>query len=140
MMPLMESTLLLIVVLAGVYFLVLGLMSLAVPDRASRFLLGFAGSQAKHYAEMLIRLVVGAAFVLRAPEMRFPEVFHAAGWVVIVTTACLLLVPWRWHRRFAQHSVPQALRYIRWIGVASLALGGAIFWAALGNGAASRMG
>jgi uncharacterized protein YjeT (DUF2065 family) len=136
MMSLMESILLSVVVLAAVYFLVLGLMSLAVPDRASRFLLGFAGSQAKHYAEMLIRLIVGAAFVLRAPEMRFPEAFHAAGWVVIVTTVCLLLVPWRWHRRFAQRSVPQAVRYIRWIGAASLVLGGVILWAALANGAA----
>ena len=112
-----------LVVLAGAYFIGLGGLSLFAPHRASRFLLGFAASPAKHYAEMAARLVVGGALVLQAPRMSFPGAFHLFGWVLVVTTACLLLVPWQWHRRFAERVVPAATRYITLVGMVSLALG-----------------
>ena len=125
-----------VVVLAALYLLALGAASLVVPARASRFLLGFAASQSVHFAELLLRLVVGAALVFFAPHMSFSGAFIFFGWVLLVTTACLLLVPWRWHRRFTQHAVPHATRYIRLIGVASLAFGG-LMLAAVSRGSAT---
>ena len=125
-----------IVVLAALYFLALGAASLVAPSRASRFLLGFASSQPVHFAELLLRLVVGAALVVSAPRMLLSGAFNFFGWVLLVTTACLLLVPWRWHRRFAQHAVPQATRYITLLGVVSLGIGGIIL-AAVSRGSAS---
>lgn len=130
-MSLIEVLALAIVVLAGLYLLALGAASLAVPVQASRFLLGFASTQAVHFAELLLRIVVGAALVLAAPRLFLPSAFDVFGWILIVTTVCLLLVPWRWHRRFAQHVVPTAVRYIKPVGVASLALGGVILAAVL---------
>jgi hypothetical protein len=41
----------------------------------------------------------------------------------VITMAGLFAVPWRWHRRFAQRAVPQALRYLELAGVASLLFG-----------------
>ena len=125
-----------VVVLAALYLLALGAASLVVPARASRFLLGFAASQPVHFAELLLRLVVGAALLLSAPRMSLPDAFNFFGWVLLVTTACLLLVPWRWHRRFARYAVPHAIRYITLVGVASLALGGLIL-AAVSRGSAA---
>ena len=124
------------VVLAALYLVALGATSLVVPARASRFLLGFAASRSIHFAELLLRLVVGAALVFFAPHMSFSGAFIFFGWVLLVTTACLLLVPWRWHRRFTQHAVPHATRYIRLIGVASLAFGG-LMLAAVSRGSAA---
>lgn len=124
------------VVLAGLYLLALGAASLVAPVRASRFLLGFASSQSLHFVELLLRFVVGAAFVLSAPRLPLSGAFSFFGWVLLVTTVCLLLVPWRWHRRFAQHAVPHATRYITLVGVASLALGGLIL-AAVSRGSAA---
>ena len=103
------------------------MLALAAPARARRFLLGFASSPVLHYAELAIRCVVGAGFVHRAPNMRFPLVFTVAGSVLLLTTAGLVLVPWRWHRRFAERSVPAALRFLPLLGVASLLLGGLVF-------------
>ncbi len=111
------------VLLTGLYFLGLAVMVFAAPDRAGRFLLSFAGTPFAHFLEMALRLAVGAAFVIRAPLMMFPEAFNLFGWVLVVTTACLLAVPWRWHRRFAQRVVPQAIRRLRLVATVSLALG-----------------
>lgn len=123
-----------VVVLAGLYFLVLGGFSLLAPSRARAFLLGFAASKSAHYAELVVRFVTGAAFIVHSPRMLLSWAFNIFGWVVLVTTIGLLLVPWQWHRRFARQSVPRALRYLTVIGVASLGMGGAITAAVLLHG------
>lgn len=124
-----EALALSVVVLAGLYLLSLGVASLVAPRHASRFLLGFASSRSVHFAELFVRLVVGAAFVLNAPRMLFSGGFNIFGWILLVTTGGLFLVPWRWHQRFAQQAVPSATRYITLIGLASLAFGAFILTA-----------
>ena len=116
-----------VVVLAGLYMLALGVASLVVPVRASKFLLSFAGSQSAHFTELLLRLAAGAAFVLYAPHMSVPGAFNLFGWVLIVTTTCLVFIPWRRHRHFAQQSVPRATRHITLLGLVSLTIGALIF-------------
>lgn len=112
-----------IVVLYGVYLCALAAVSILAPSRANRFLLGFAGSRQAHFLELLTRLVVGGAFLVHAPNMLVPRLFGIFGWVLVGTTACLLVLPWRWHRRFARYAVPRATRHLGLIGVCSLALG-----------------
>lgn len=112
-----------VVVLTAVYFVALGSAALFAPQGAARFLLGFAASAPRHYAELALRLVVGAALVVQAPRLLFADAFVLVGWGLLATTAGLLLVPWRWHRRFAADAVPRALRHLPLLGAASLALG-----------------
>lgn len=128
-MSLIEVFALAVVVLSGVYLLALGAASLLVPAGAIRFLLAFASSQAVHFAELFLRFVVGAALVLFAPRMFLSGIFSFFGWLLLVTTACLLFVPWRWHHSFAQQAVPRATRHIALVGLASLAIGGLILGA-----------
>ncbi|GGA78912.1 hypothetical protein GCM10011521_16410 [Arenimonas soli] len=125
-----------VVALAALFFITLGAASLVAPAGASRFLLGFAGSPGKHYAELAIRFVVGGAFLLAAPYVLWPGAFSVFGWVLVATTAVLLLIPWRWHHRFARHAVPEALRFLPLVGVASVVLGGLVLWAVLRGHAA----
>jgi len=135
-MSVIEVFALVSVVLTALYLLALGAASLAVPARASRFLLGFASSQSIHFIELFLRLIVGAALVVFAPHMFLSGAFNLFGWLLLVTTACLLLFSWRWHHRFAQFAVPRATRYMGLVGVASLMLGGFILVAvALGSAA-----
>lgn len=121
---------LIVVVLAGFYLVALAAVALFAPARAAGFLLGFVGSATLHYLELLLRLVVGSAFLLHAPYLPFPNVFTVVGWVLILTTAGLALVPWQWHRRFAQKTVPHAVRNLKLIAVSSLAAGGFVLAAA----------
>jgi len=120
-----------IIVLAAVYLIVLAKRSLFTPEKASEFLLAHASSARLHYLELGIRLTVGAAFVIRARLMVFPEVFIVFGWILIGTTACLLLIPWQWHRSIALKSVPYALRSLKLVAISSLAFGSFILFCAL---------
>lgn len=119
----LDALALTVVLLTGAYFVALGAAALAAPRAAGRFLLGFAGSAAAHYVELLLRLIVGAAFVVRASAIPWPGVFTLFGWGLLLTTIGLCAIPWRWHRRFAERTVPHALRHLPLLGVASLALG-----------------
>ena len=119
-----------LVVLTGLYLCALAAVAVTAPGRASSFLLGFASSRRLHYAELFTRLAVGGAFVINARRMLAPDAFNLFGLVLLATTACLLLLPWRWHQRFAQLAVPRATRYITLIGLCSLALGAVILAAA----------
>lgn len=135
-MPLVTSLSFAVVILVALYMLALGAASLLVPDRASRFLLGFAGTASVHFVELFLRLVAGAALVLYAPNMLFASAFHFFGWLLLITTACLLLVPWRRHRRFAQRAVPLFTRYLFAIGLVSMSFGGLVLFAAARGSAA----
>lgn len=66
---------------------------------------------------------VDASLVHTSPSLPHPPIFHGFGWILIVTSLVMFVVPWRWHRKFAQRAVPQALRYIKLRGVSSIALG-----------------
>ena len=113
----------------AIFFLMLGLAALIRPSIARRFLLGFATSALKHYTELATRFMVGASMLLVAPHSAYSSALAAFGWLLIVTTAVMTLVPWRVHHRFAAASVPKALRFLPMIGVSSLVLGGLLLWA-----------
>ena len=117
-----------ILVAVAIFFLLLGLIALIRPSIAERFLLGFAGSALKHYVELGIRFVVGGAMLVVAPHSMYSLALTVFGWLLIVTTAVMAIVPWRIHRRFAEASVPKALRFLPMIGVSSLVLGGLLLW------------
>lgn len=120
-----------LVAAAGFFLASLGVVSLAAPACASRFFLGFASSPSKHYAELGVRFLVGGAFLVAAPRAMWPTALSVFGWVLLATSAVLLLVPWRWHHRFACRAVPEALRFLPLIGVASAVLGALVLWAAV---------
>lgn len=125
-----------VVVIVALYFVALGTSALLAPAFAKRFLLGFASSPLAHYTELLARFIVGVAFLVQSPRILFSAGFNIFGWILIVTTAGLLLVPWQWHHRFAQQAVPQATRHITMIGLCSLVLGGFVLVAVVRGAAA----
>ncbi len=122
----LEALALTLVVLTGLYLCALAAASLLVPLKAGRFLRGFASSARVHYSELAIRLLMGAALVIGAPHMFASAIFSLFGWVLVTTTACLLLLPWRWHHGFAEQAVPRAISHIKLLGISSLTLGGLI--------------
>lgn len=118
-----------IVVLFAVYLLGLAAASLFLPAHARRFLERFASTARAHYLEMLVRLLVGCAFVSYSPHMLWFQAFLVLGWLLVISTVVLLLIPWRWHRKFAQIVVPPITRHVWLFGLVSLPLGGVILFA-----------
>ena len=113
-----------IVLLTGGYLISLSVFLLLLPTRGKRFLGGFASSAFTHYLEILLRFVVGGAILLNAPYMLFSDFFVISGWIMVLTTIGLSIIPWQWHRRFAQWAVPYATRRLWVIAVASFVFGG----------------
>lgn len=112
------------VLLFATYLLALAAAAWLTPERAERFLSGFAGSASAHYLELVLRLVAGGSLILAARQMLLPRAFLAFGWILVVTTAGLALVPWRWHQRFAQRVVPPMVGHLRLVAFFSFVLGG----------------
>jgi len=115
----LNSIALIVVLLTSAYFIALAVASIVVPGRTAAFLLGFASSAQAHYVELLVRIFVGVAFLSHAPFMSHPRVFTLVGTVLVATSLALLMVPWRWHHRFAQAVVPHAVRYLVIVGMVS---------------------
>lgn len=109
-----------IVVVSAVWLVGLAMVAFAKPDVVKDFFGKFACSPFAHFLEMCLRLMIGAAFVIYAPQMKFPGAFTAFGWLLIVTTAVLVFVPWKLHRRFADKSLPMINKWITLFGVVSL--------------------
>ena len=118
-----------VVVIVALYFIALGATALLAPTIAKGFLLGFASSPLTHYLELAARLIMGGSLLVQSPRMHFSPAFELFGWVLVVTTVCLLLAPWQWHHRFAKYAVPQAIRYITLIGLSSIVLGSFVLFA-----------
>lgn len=112
-----------IVVVIAIFFLMLGAVALVRPPIARGFLLGFASNALKHYVELLTRILVGSSLLLIARNSAYSTVLSVFGWLLIVTTAFMVLIPWRFHHRFTQSAVPKALRFLPLIGITSLAFG-----------------
>ena len=55
-------------------------------------------------------------------------VLIAFGWLLILTTAVMAIVPWRVHRQFSEAAVPKALHFLPIIAIASIVLGGLLLW------------
>lgn len=120
----------LVVALAGLYLIVLGVAAAVRPALAKRFLEAHASSARVHFLELTLRLLIGVALVVASSRMRGADLALVFGWVLIVTTLALALVPWRAHHRFAEWSVPLATQRMWLIAVGAIA-GGAVVLAAL---------
>jgi uncharacterized protein YjeT (DUF2065 family) len=60
--------------------------------------------------------------------MRYPELFRVFGWVIVITTVGLLLIPWQWHQKFATRVMPPVYRHIRWFALGAAALGAFVLY------------
>jgi hypothetical protein len=113
------------VLVAAAYLIGLGVIALAAPRLAARFLTGFASTATTHWVEMVLRVVAGAGFVAYAPQLRGATGFAVFGWMLISSSLVLLVLPWQWHQRFAQRTMPQVVRHLSLVG--ACALGGGAF-------------
>ncbi|TXI90888.1 MAG: hypothetical protein E6Q34_08195 [Burkholderiaceae bacterium] len=109
--------------LLGAYLIAFGVFAILKPKSAANFLLGFAQNAQLHYLELFVRFTIGWGLIHQSSTMLGSGVVNFVGWTLVGTTTGLSVVPWRWHRRFAQRTVPYANRYLTSISVFSILLG-----------------
>ncbi len=117
-----------VVVAFGAFLIGLALLIAVNRQLAERFLRSFASSARTHYAEQSLRLIVGGAMATLAPSMWYPYVFMLLGWMLAITAAALLLLPWRWHHEFGKRTMPLVIGHLRLFAVGAFALGMFVFY------------
>ena len=112
-----------VVVAFGLALVAFSGVAFANPAIAERFLTAFACSARAHYVEQVVRVLIGAALVVRSPTMWQPNMFWLFGWAIVVSSAVLLCVPWQWHHRLGERVLPLLIRHLRLYVVGSSCFG-----------------
>ena len=110
----------LILILFALFLFIAGCVMLFAPERARRTLQKAGSTYFINYAEITLRMMPAIAFILYAVESRFPEFFKLFGWVMLVTSLVLYVVPRRLHHDFSLKSA-EILTPLRWQMVSPLA-------------------
>ena len=128
-----------VVVAFGLTLIAFPGVAFARPAIAERFLTAFASSARSHSVEQVVRLLVGAALVVRSPIMWQPKMFGLFGWAIVGSSAVLLCVPWQWHHRLGERVLPLLVRHLRFYAVGSFAFGALLLYGVFaGAGAAEH--
>ncbi len=112
-----------VVVVFALFLLGLAVVALVKPAVAARFFSSFAGSARAHYTEQVFRMLIGASLVVLSPAMWSADFFRIVGWMIVVTSAGLMVLPWRWHHRFGRWAIPLLIRRMQVYAVGLLVFG-----------------
>lgn len=122
-MNIIEIATALIITLTGLALIVFFGLTLVAKDKAISFMQGFASSPLTHFFEQILRIIVGAALVAHSPKVAFELFFNVLGWLMILSSVGLILIPWRWHKKFADLVIPTVIQYIYVYATCCLLLG-----------------
>ena len=126
-----------VVVAFGLSLIAFSGVAVAKPAIAERFLTAFASSARTHHGEQVVRVLVGAALVVRSPVMWQPKTFCLVGWAIVASSAVLLCVPWQWHHRLGERVLPLLVRHLRLYAVVSFAFGALLLYGVFAGGGAA---
>jgi hypothetical protein len=59
-----------------------------------------------HVPEQLLRVLAGAALILRAPASKTPLLFSTFGWILVISSSILLVLPVRFHGGLGKYMKP----------------------------------
>lgn len=93
-----------ILLLTAVFLLLCGILMLLDPKTA-RNCIRMAGSTTFiNYAEISLRLVPAAGFILFSPESPNPKLFSLIGWFFVFSAGILFFVPPKMHHAFSNRA------------------------------------
>ena len=101
----MQAFALVIVAVASVWLVAVGLLMALRPRYClhlfSRMAVSVeAGNRRLNLTEQGLRLLAGAALILRAPASKLPLPFEIFGWLLVISSALILTAPMRWHAAY----------------------------------------
>ena len=97
----MQAASLVVIYTAALWLVAVGVFMAVRPHSALAFLRQTAATWRINIAEQGLRLLAGAALVVRAPSSKFPQVFEIGGWFIVASSVVLLLIPLRLHAGYA---------------------------------------
>ncbi len=118
-----------IVIAFGGFIIFVGVLMLFVPERARAILRKAASTNFINYAEITIRMIPATAMILFADYSKFPELFKIFGWIMIITSVVLFIVPRQMHHNYSLKAAEILTPgYVRLISPLAFALGAGIVY------------
>jgi hypothetical protein len=118
-----------IVILFGLFIIAAGFVMLFNPERARRTLRKAGSTNFINYAEITIRLIPAIAMILVADSCKVPIAFTLFGWIMVITSFVLYVIPRKMHHAFAMKSADFLEHsFIRSLSPISMLFGGLIIY------------
>ena len=93
-----------IVIFFGVFIIFIGFVMLINPTKARNILRKAGSTNFINYAEITLRLIPALAFILCSNISKFPIAFQTFGWIMLITSLILYVVPRKIHHKFSMKS------------------------------------
>jgi len=121
-----------IVIFFGLFIVFIGFIMLVKPKNARTTLRKAGSTNFINYAEITIRLIPATALILHSDFSKYPEAFKIFGWIMLITSLILYVVPRKLHHKFSMKSA-DVLKpiYFQLISPFAFLFGGLIIYNAL---------
>jgi len=81
-----------VIVCVGATVCVLAAWGIYAPNRLLKLVIGAMEKDWGIYLAVIVRLLLGLALILAAPESRFPSIFRLLGWIAIVAAVGMVFL------------------------------------------------
>ena len=118
-----------IVIFFGIFIIFIGSVMLINPIKARNTLRKAGSTNLINYAEITLRLIPAIALIVCSEVSKFPMAFKIFGWIMLITSLILYVVPRKIHHKFSMKSA-EILKpiYFRLISPFAFLLGGLILY------------
>ena len=118
-----------IVIFFGIFIIFIGFVMLINPTKARNTLRKAGSTNLINYAEITMRLIPAIALILCAEVSKYPIAFKIFGWIMLITSLILYVVPRKTHHQFSMKSA-DILKplYFRLISPFAFIFGGLILY------------
>ena len=93
-----------IVLFFGIFIIFIRFIMLMNPIKARETLRKAGSTNFINYAEITIRLIPAIALILYSDLSKYPEAFKIFGWIMLITSLVLYVVPRKIHHKFSMTS------------------------------------
>ena len=93
-----------VVIFFGIFIIIIGFVMLINPTKARNTLRKAGSTNFINYAEITLRLIPAIALILCSELSKFPLAFKVFGWIMLITSLILYVVPRKIHHQFSMKS------------------------------------
>ena len=93
-----------IVIFFGIFIIFIGFVMLINPIKARNTLRRAGSTNLINYSEITLRLIPAIALILCSESSKFPIAFKIFGWIMLITSLILYVVPRKIHHKFSMKS------------------------------------
>ena len=98
----MQTVSLIVVIASGLWLVAVSFLMAFWPRRCVQLIEKMTSSLAAsnwrlQLTEQGLRIIAGAALIVRSPLSKLPLAFEVAGWCIVISSLLILALPIRWH-------------------------------------------